>query len=128
MIACGIMRRSSVIRTATGSKPSRFRRTKPTHCKLESSGDFGCKVGGILGDLGRGRSQTRQNILDPVGPENFNRQIWSNELCLAHMRKQREQRLPKAIDVGEQHRFRMTSELLPGELFDEFLKRADAAG
>ena len=46
----------------------------------------------------------------------------------AHMRQQRDQRLPEAVDVGEQHRLGVAAELLPGHLLDQFLQRADAAG
>ena len=46
----------------------------------------------------------------------------------AHMRQQRDQRLPEAVDVGEQDRLGVTAELLPGHLLDQFLQRADAAG
>ena len=44
------------------------------------------------------------------------------------MREQRQQRLPEAVDVGEQHRLGVAAELLPGHLLDQFLQRADAAG
>ena len=44
------------------------------------------------------------------------------------MREQREQRLPETVDVGEQHRLGVPAELLPGQLLDQFLQRADAAG
>ena len=44
------------------------------------------------------------------------------------MSEQRQQRLPEAVDIGQQDRLAVPSELLPGELLDQFLQRADPAG
>ena len=44
------------------------------------------------------------------------------------MREQRQQRPPEAVDVGEKHGLAVALQLRPGELLDQFLERADAAG
>ena len=44
------------------------------------------------------------------------------------MGEQRQQRFPKPVDIGEQHRLAVTPELLPSQLLDQVLQRANAAG
>ena len=41
---------------------------------------------------------------------------------------QRQQRIPIAVDIGDQDRLLVAAELRPGELLDQLLQRADAAG
>src|SRR5208282_1198815 len=43
------------------------------------------------------------------------------------MREQRQQRAPKAADVGDHQRLGVAPELNPGELFGEFLEGPDPA-
>ncbi len=45
----------------------------------------------------------------------------------AHVIDQHQQRVPKAIDVGNQDRLLVPAELRPGHLLDELLERAEAA-
>ena len=47
---------------------------------------------------------------------------------VAHVIDQLQERLPEAVDVGEQDRLGVAAELLPGQLLDQFFQRADAAG
>ncbi len=44
------------------------------------------------------------------------------------MREQRKQRVPEAVEIEHQHRLSVLAELEPGELLDQLLERADAAG
>ena len=41
--------------------------------------------------------------------------------------EQHQQRIPEAVDVGDQDRLLVAAELRPGHLLDQFLERADAA-
>ena len=50
-----------------------------------------------------------------------------HEFQLAHVRDQRQQRIPIAVDIGEQDRLLVAAELRPGELLDDLFERADAA-
>ena len=43
------------------------------------------------------------------------------------MVEQRAQRVPEAVDVGDQDRLLVAAELRPGELLDQLLERTDAA-
>src|SRR5438128_301956 len=45
-----------------------------------------------------------------------------------HVREEREERVPEAVDVGDDDGLCVPAELHPGELLDELLERADAAG
>ena len=39
-----------------------------------------------------------------------------------------DQRIPEAVDIGEEHRLLVAAELRPGHLLDQLFQRADAAG
>ena len=43
------------------------------------------------------------------------------------MRDERQQRVPEAVDIGDEDRFPVAAELGPGHLLDELLERAEAA-
>src|SRR5258708_11298549 len=64
----------------------------------------------------RSGAQPRQDILDPFGFENLDRQRRPNELGSPHMRKQREQRLPEAVDIGQQDRLGVAAPVVPRQL------------
>ena len=46
----------------------------------------------------------------------------------AHVIEQDAERVPEARDIDDQDRLLVAAELRPGELLDQFLERADAAG
>ena len=95
---------------------------------LQALGDLG---GHCLGAFRRDRSsglQPRQNILNPFGLEDVDRERGANELGGAHMGEQSQQRLPEPVDIGKQDRLGVPPELLPSQLLHQFLQRADAAG
>lgn len=67
---------------------------------LELARDFRGELLFRLGDLGRRRSQLRQNILDAIGLEDLDGKADADELGLAHVRHQREQWLPEIVDIA----------------------------
>ena len=95
---------------------------------VEFPRQFGRHFLGAFGRAGGGGAQPRQDVLDPIGLKDVDVEGRADEFGLAHMRQQRDQRLPESVDVGQQNRLGVAAELLPGHLFDQFLQRADAAG
>jgi len=81
-----------------------------------------------LGNTVRRFAHFRQNLLDFLGDEEIDAQRRRHEFHVPHMVDQDKQRVPIAVDVGDQDRLLVTAELRPGELFDQFLERAEAPG
>ncbi len=60
-------------------------------------------------------------------PENRRCIAAGTNSSVAHVLDQRQQRVPVAVDVGDQDRLLVAAELRPGELLDQLFERADAA-
>ena len=67
-------------------------------------------------------------ILDTIHDGVVDHQIGMDEARSLHVFEQFDQRLPEAIDVGDQNRLAVTAELRPGQLLHQFLERADPSG
>ena len=65
--------------------------------------------------------------LDPIGHQEVDLQAAADEFELLHVIEQRAERVPEALDIGDQDRLLVAAELRPGELLDQLLQRADAA-
>ncbi len=63
-----------------------------------------------------------------VGHGQHRKMLRRKELLLAHVGKQLDERIVKARAIEQSHRLQMQAQLQPGERFDHFFKRADAAG
>ena len=72
--------------------------------------------------------QFRQDVLDPSATSSLTGRPARMNCELLHVVEQRAERIPEAFDVGDQDRLLVAAELRPGELLDQFLQRADAAG
>jgi low affinity Fe/Cu permease len=77
-------------------------------------------------DGARGFPQRRQDVLDPLGDETID--LGMEEAFRPHVLEQGEQGVPVALQIQDRGRFAVPSELDPGQLLDQFLQRADAAG
>src|SRR4029079_19479268 len=94
---------------------------------LQAADNLGCHLLGPLACAGRSFPQPWKDILNPIGLEDIDRETGPDELGCPHMRKQREKRFPKAVDICDQYRLGVAAELLPGKLLNQFLERSDAA-
>ncbi len=65
--------------------------------------------------------------VDLVGDQKLEIEITADEFELLHVLDERAKRVPEIPDIGKQDRLAMAAELNPGDLLDDFFKRADAA-
>ena len=78
-----------------------------------------------LARLSRSFGRISSNV---IGDEKFNAAgRRGHKSKTPHMIDQRQQRIPEAVDVGDQDRLLVTSKLRPGHLLDQFFQRAEAA-
>ena len=59
-------------------------------------------------------SNIREDVLDAIGDQQFDRQAGSNELELLHLVEQDAERVPEALDVEDQDRLLVAAKLRPG--------------
>ena len=73
-------------------------------------------------------AQLRQDLVRPLRDQQRDAELEPDEIECAHVIEQGAERIPEALDVQDQDRLLVPAELRPGELLDQFLQRADAAG
>ena len=117
------MRRSSSIPTATASRPSRFQRSDYGRRATSGASSFALSAVRAAAARKRGKISSTRSALR-TSTSRLGRMNSAARICASSASSGSQ----KPVDVGEQDRFGVAAELLPGQLLDQFFQRADAAG